>query len=428
TELPNRNLFYDRLRRGVARAEREKAKLAVLFVDMDNFKVVNDGLGHEIGDRLLSMIAERLTRCVREEDTISRWGGDEFTIVIERAQDPENVAHTAQRIAAVLSAPFLLDANEIFITASVGISFFPDDALDTNSLVKHADLAMFQAKSSAPGSYRFFSPNMNTRATERLHIEANLRRALERDELVVHYQPQVCFRSGRTTGVEALVRWRHSKWGLMAPDRFIPIAEQSGLIVPLGEWVLERACRQMREWEREGHPPMSLAVNLSARQFRQKDIWLMIRKTLEGCGFPASRLEIELTESAIMDDAEAAARVLSEIRATGVNIAIDDFGKGYSSLAYLKRFPIDKLKIDREFVRDVASDPDDAAIVNAIITLAHSLEIGVVAEGVETEEQLKFLTDQGCDQGQGYYFGKPAPAHEIAARLSKERPRKKQKV
>ncbi|MGH8727958.1 MAG: EAL domain-containing protein [Burkholderiales bacterium] len=429
TELPNRNLFYDRLQRGIARAARDKAKVAIMFVDFDNFKVVNDGLGHHIGDRLLGMIAERLSRCVREEDTVARWGGDEFTVILERASDPADVAHTAQRIAEELSTPFQLDAHEIFITASVGISFFPDDAADLNSLVKHADLAMFQAKAQARGSYRFFSPDMNTRATERLHIEANLRRALERDELVVHYQPQVCFRSGRIAGVEALVRWRHSKWGLMGPDRFIPIAEQSGLIVPLGEWVLEQACRQMREWEREGLPPMSLAVNLSARQFRQKDIWLMIRKTLERCGFSASRLEIELTESAIMDDVEAAARVLAEIRATGVNIAIDDFGKGYSSLAYLKRFPLDKLKIDHDFVRDVASDPDDAAIVNAIITLAHSLEIGVVAEGVETEEQLKFLTSQGCDQGQGYYFGKPAPAHEIAARLmSRERPRKKQKV
>lgn len=409
TRLPNRRLFSDRLSHALDRARRHETQLAVMLIDLDNFKVINDTLGHDRGDRLLQAVADRLMECVRQEDTLARLGGDEFTVLLETLTGAREVARTAERIIKALSAPFRLDDHEITITASLGISVYPSDGQDLQSLMKNADTAMYRAKAQGKNYYQFFTADLHAQVLARLTLETGLRRALKRGELFLLYQPLVEIATGRTVGMEALLRWQHPHLGVLLPDKFVPLAEETGLIVPIGKWVIETACRQVQSWTQAGLSKLRMAVNLSPRQFRQMDLGRVIEQALYKTGVSPSCLELELTEQAVMEDVEAASRVLHELKALGIGLAIDDFGTGYSSLAQLKRFPLDRLKIDRSFVQDVATDSFDAAITQAIITMAHILKLKVLAEGVETLEQLRFLEAQGCDEAQGYYFQSPAP-------------------
>ncbi|MGH8554712.1 MAG: bifunctional diguanylate cyclase/phosphodiesterase [Gammaproteobacteria bacterium] len=413
TGLPNRTLFHDRIRHVLDKAKRGQGRGAISFVDLDNFKVVNDTLGHPAGDQLLQIVTERLKRAVREGDTVSRFGGDEFGILLEDIGGPGQIAATMHRIASELGRPCHIDGHEIFVTASIGISLFPDDGEDVQALVKNADTAMYKAKDAGKNGYQFFTSIMNVEVFERLRTETHLRRGLEREEFSLVYQPVVSLPLGRLVGAEALLRWHSPDLGLVPNERFIGIAEQTGLIAPIGAWVLSRACRQAKAWIDTGAPIMRVAVNVSAQQFRSQDLPRVIRSTLDETGLCPEALEIELTESTLMQDPEGAAQTLRDISSLGVSISIDDFGTGYSSLAYLQRFNIDKLKIDRSFVRDIAQNADAAAIVSAIIALAHTLRMSVVAEGVETAEQLVYLRRQQCDAAQGYLFNRPVPADEI---------------
>ena len=412
TGLPNRNLFYDRLQHSLDKASRSGEHLAVLFVDLDNFKMINDTLGHEMGDLLLTQVADRLRACTRKQDTVARLGGDEFTVLAEdlRASSEEIVSATAERVIASLAVPFDLGGREAFISASVGIALYPKDGEDIVALLKSADTAMYQAKEQGKSNYQFFTQAMNAHASERAAIESGLRRALSRGEFFLVYQPQMQLDSERVIGLEALLRWNHPERGVVLPDEFIAIAETTGLIVPVGDWVLQAVCGQIREWMQQGLPNLRVAVNLSARQFREKELAGTIRRILEEYQVPASNLELELTESTVMDDAESATRILQQLKDMGTRLAIDDFGTGYSSLQYLKHFPIDNLKIDSHFTRDLATDTDDQAIATAIITMGHSMNMKVIAEGVETAQQLEFLREQGCDLVQGYYIDRPLSA------------------
>jgi len=412
TGLGNRNLFYTRLSIGIERAARHHRGLAVVFIDLDNFKIINDTLGHDVGDVLLSEAARRLKACVRQEDTVCRLGGDEFTVYVEDFNDPESLVGTAQRLAQTISEPYHISNQDIFVTASVGISVYPNDGTTMSELIKNADTAMYKVKEQGKNGFQFFREDMNARAFERLVFVTGLRRALERQEFRVVYQPQIDLAGGNACGAECLLRWDHPDMGEVSPGAFIPVAEETGLIVPIGEWVFAQVCRQLRDWG--GLPsPGRISVNVSARQFRQPELIDVIQRTVRETGVNPTALGIEITESALMDDPEAAAATLLRLKEMGLTISIDDFGTGYSSLSYLKRFPIDSLKIDRGFVRDIATDPDDAAIVTAIITMAQSLKIDVIAEGVETEEQLNFLRNRGCDAAQGYYFSRPVPAEQV---------------
>ncbi|MDO9226146.1 MAG: EAL domain-containing protein [Pseudomonadota bacterium] len=413
TGLPNRSLLQDRLRQAMTRAEREHTRLALLFVDLDRFKLVNDSLGHAVGDALLQEVAHRLQSTARASDTVSRQGGDEFLILLADIEQNEDAGRVAQKMLDTLSEPCVLAGHELRITPSIGISLYPDDSTDLEQLIKSADIAMYQAKESGRYAYQFYTGDMNQRAAERLSMEIGLRQALERGEMLLHYQPQIELASGRIIGLEALLRWRHPEQGMIPPGRFIPIAEDSGLIVLIGEGVLHEACRQSLAWQAAGLPAVPIAVNLSAVQFRKPGLETLLRDLLAATGLAPHLLELELTESIVMNQAEETVAILGRLHALGVLLSIDDFGTGYSSLSYLKRFPIQKLKVDQSFMRDVAHDSNDAAIVRGIVSLAHSLGIGVIAEGVETREQLDFLRELGCEQAQGYYFSRPLPPAEI---------------
>ncbi len=413
TRLPNRSLLEDRIRQAIAKSRRDGRRTAVLFLDLDRFKLINDTLGHDTGDRLLARVAESLKGVLRETETVARLGGDEFIIVIPGLANIERAARVAQKVLEVVAAPQRVDERALHVTPSIGISIFPDDGDDVPTLLRNADTAMYHAKECGRNNFQFFTQDMNRAVQERVSIENDLRTAIDEGQFVLFYQPQVDCRSGEVTGMEALIRWLHPRHGLVPPDRFIPIAEETGLIIPIGAWVLREACRQARRWHDAGHDALHISVNLSARQLRQADLGEQIAATLAESGLLPSALELELTESLLMDDPEAASRVLHKLAALGIRMAIDDFGTGYSSLAYLKRFPVSRLKIDRSFVRDLSTDANDAAIVCAIVAMAESLRMDVIAEGVETVEQLRFLEAHGCFAAQGYLFSAARPAAEF---------------
>jgi len=419
TGLPNRALLQDRLIQTMARAERAGSRLALLYIDLDRFKLVNDTLGHSVGDALLQEVAHRLRATVRVSDTVSRQGGDEFLVLLDEIESADDAARVAQKMLDLLAQPCRVAGHELTVTPSIGISLYPDDSMGMITLIKCADIAMYQAKEGGRNAYQFYTSDMNERASERLTLEHDLRRALEHGELLLHYQPQIELASGRIIGLEALLRWQHPERGLVLPGRFIAIAEDSGLIVPIGEGVLHEACRQSLAWQAAGLPAMPIAVNLSAAQFRRAGLEGNLRDILAATGLPPHLLELELTESIVMNQADATVAILTRLHDLGVRLSIDDFGTGYSSLAYLKRFPIQKIKVDQSFIHDVTSDANDAAIVRGIVSLAHSLGIGVIAEGVETREQLDFLRNLGCEEAQGNYFSPPLPPGEIEALLRK---------
>ncbi|VAW73031.1 Sensory box/GGDEF family protein [hydrothermal vent metagenome] len=417
TDLPNRLLFDDRLNMALAHAQRNNTMLAVMFLGLDRFKNINDSLGHAIGDRLLQDVAERLTQSMRQEDTVARMGGDEFTILLSHILHADNAAEVAEKILAAFEQPLHIDGHELFITFSIGISIYPGDANQSESLKKNADTAMYRAKERGRNNYQFYIPAMNARALERLTLENRLRHALERDQFLLYYQPQMHLDTGQIVGIEALLRWRTEQGELISPAEFIPLLEETGLIIPVGEWVLQQACRQNSAWQAAAHPPLRVAVNLSARQFGQRDLLSQVLDCLVTTGLQAQYLELEITESIMMDAAHGKLEILETLRQAGLQLAIDDFGTGYSSLSYLKQLPIDTIKIDQCFICNAAHDPEDAAIVKAIITLAHDLKRKVIAEGVETQEQLALLRTLGCDEIQGYLLSRPLAAEALPAWL-----------
>ena len=421
TGLPNHNLLIDRIRQALLMSHRSRQEVAVFFLDLDNFKFVNDTLGHDVGDLLLKTVAERLAGCVRSGDTVARQGGDEFVAVVSGRAVADNASLIAGQILAALARPLPINDHELFVTCSIGIGVAPRDGEDAQTLLKHAEVAMYRAKEQGRNNFKFFAAEMNARALARLSMEKHLRRALERDELLVHYQPKVDLRSGRVVGMEALVRWQSPELGMTAPDSFISLAEETGLIEPIGAWVLKTACAQNKAWQDAGLPPLAVAVNLSPRQFRQRDIAGLIGLALLETGLEPRFLEIEITESMVMHDMERAAATLNELKRMGTGLSMDDFGTGYSSLSYLKRFPFDKLKLDQSFVRDITCDPDNAAIARAVIAMAHGLRLKVIAEGVETEGQLNYLRSHGCDEMQGFYYSRPLPAREFQRLLAEDR-------
>jgi len=417
TGLPNRSLLHDRLHLAIAQASRDKQLLGVLTLDLDRFKSINETLGHRTGDKLLKAVAKRLLTCIRDSDTLARLGGDEYVAILAGVAHEESIATVAKKILAMVAEPFYIDGHEIFSTCSIGIATYPTDGEDSHTLLKHADLAMYQAKEVDRNNFQFFSREMNNLVLERMMLENSMRKGLERGDFFLVYQPQVDARSGKIFGMEALLRWHHPDMGLLAPDRFIPLAEENGLIIPLGEWVLRTACRQNKSWQEQGLPPVRVAVNLSAKQFGQYHLDEVVASTLLETGLDAEWLELELTESAIMKDADKNIALLTKFKEMGISVAIDDFGTGYSSLSYLKNFPISRLKIDRSFVRDITTNPDDAAIARIIIDIARALNLNVIAEGVETRAQMQFLSFNNCEEMQGYHFSRPVPAEEFAVLL-----------
>jgi diguanylate cyclase (GGDEF)-like protein len=423
TGLPNRLLVQDRFDQARANADRAAFTVALLFLDLDSFKTINDSLGHTVGDALLKHIATRLAECVRDTDTISRQGGDEFLIVLPTIQGTDDTALVLAKLLERLSAPIVVDGHELSSSVSIGVAIYPDDGPDFDTLLKKADMAMYRAKDAGRNTYRYFDAQMNVEAVEHLALRNDLRRALERDEFVLHYQPQLDLATGRVVGVEALIRWNHPDRGLVAPGHFIPVAEESGLIIPISEWVIGEACRQAVLWRKAGLQELLMAVNLSAVQFRRGDVERTVVDALEASGLNPQHLELELTESTLIHESESVLATVQRLKQRGVKFSIDDFGTGYSSLSYLKRFAIDKLKIDQSFIRDLAVDPDDAAIVRAIIQMAHSLGLKTIAEGVETAEMLAPLRIFGCDEVQGYYFARPMPAWQLEQYLRDESPR-----
>ncbi len=416
TDLPNRKLLADRLQQALLQAQHNGALMAVLYVDLDRFKTINDSLGHSVGDDFLRAVASRLVGAVRETDTVARLGGDEFVIVLPEVDAPDEAARVAERVVASLTQPFLLDARELYCSASIGISVFPDDGDTPDLLVRNADAALYRAKSSGRGSFHFYTASTHTRALDRLDLEHKLRRALERDEFTLYYQP-IVNRFERTIAVEALLRWQHPDLGLISPDRFIPLCEEVGLIVPLGRWAMYRAIAQLRAWRAAGLRSMRLALNISPRQAIDPDLVGDVSAGLALLDGPPETLELEITESLLLSDVANARRTIAELKALGVRLSLDDFGTGYSALAYLKRLPVDTLKIDRAFVRDLPGDRGDAAIVSAVVALGHAMDIEVVAEGVETAEQAMLLRRLGCDALQGFYFSRPLPAERMEAVL-----------
>lgn len=417
TTLPNRSSFSRFLNHGIRQAHRHGTGVALLFIDLDRFKNINDTLGHESGDLLLREVGERLKQCVRQSDTVARLGGDEFIVLLEDLGESERVAVVAGKILAGIARPFDIFGQEVHVTASVGISIYPEDGKDEQTLMKHADIAMYHAKQEGKNNYQFHTELMNTHSVERAALESSLRGALDRREFQLHYQPKVEIKSGRITGVEALIRWRHPELGDVSPVRFIPIAEETGLIVQIGQWVLRTACLQNKAWQDQGLPRLCVAVNLSARQFSNEDLLVDVASTLKETGLDPAFLELEITESMIMHNVDKAVQLLVKLKSMGVRLAIDDFGTGYSSLSNLKRFPLDTIKVDRTFIGDIPSDADDMAITSAIIAMGRSLALTVVAEGVETEEQLDFLREHACDEYQGYYFSKPIEGRAFAELL-----------
>ncbi len=417
TQLPNRYLLFDRLKHAIQKAERHQKQVALLFIDLDDFKKVNDGYGHTMGDMLLIKFVERLKQSGRSEDTIARLGGDEFVVVLENLSDETVAATVAQKILQALKPPFLLDAHDLFIGGSIGISLYPKDGDDPESLLKNADTAMYRAKETGRNRFQFYTGDMNIRVVNRLVLEEDLRRAMKEGELRVYYQLLVGVAEKQVTGVECLLRWEHPKRGLISPVEFISLAEETGLILPIGDWVMRTACEQAQRWMDLGFPRMRIAVNLSPRQFSQKKFTERVADMLAETGLPAHCLSLEITESIIMENVEAAVETLQSLKKMGIHLAIDDFGTGYSSLSYLKSFPIDHLKIDQSFVRDITTDPNDAAISQAIIAMAHSLNLYVTAEGVETEAQAEFLKLNGCDEMQGFHYCRPGSEKEITQKL-----------
>ena len=418
TGLPNRTFFLDRLTQSIANAERSQHMLAVLFLDLNRFKFINDTLGHRLEDLLLQEAAERLTRCVRKSDTVSRFGGGEFVILLSDLSDPQDTAKVAEKILEGLSQPFVLKGQEYAISTSIGISLYPTDGNDGEILVRNADMAMYHAKEGG-NHYQFFLSSMGVLSSERLKLENDLRKALERKEFFLHYQPKVDLNTGEIISVEALVRWQHPELGMVSPVKFIPLAEETGLILPLGEWVLRTACRQNKAWQEAGLPPVRVAVNLSMAQFQQKNLTEMITLALKETGLSPHFLELEVTESVIMRNPETTSQILQELKELGIQISLDDFGTGYSSLSYLRQLPLDALKIDQSFIRNIKTNPDEMSIVKAIIDLAHSLKMKVITEGVETEDQVQVLRSCQCDEIQGYYFSPPVSAEEFKELLHK---------
>jgi len=413
TGLPNRALLLDRIEQTLAAARRYGHRVGLMFLDLDRFKTINDTLGHAVGDELLKQVAQRLTRVVRAVDTVSRLGGDEFVVILHEIESADAPVMVAEKIIAALAPPVEIDGHQLRATPSIGIAVFPDDGTEAYALMKSADTAMYHAKARGRNTFEFFTPRMNEEAARFFELEQRLRVALANNELLLHYQPLVNLDRGCVCGMEALVRWKHPQQGMISPGEFIPVAEETGLILPIGEWVLREALRQNRVWQEEGYPMVPVSVNLSPRQFRQKNLVESVRAILAETGQPATLLELEITESSLMQDLEETRLKLEELAALGVRLAIDDFGTGYSSLNYLKRFPVHKLKVDQSFVRDLCDDRDDAAIVSAVIGLARSLEMDSLAEGVESDAQLAILLNLGCHLFQGYWFSKPLPPSEV---------------
>ncbi|MDP1864636.1 MAG: EAL domain-containing protein [Thiobacillus sp.] len=417
TGLPNRSVLRDRIDQAIVKARRDGDKVAVVFVDLDHFKLINDSLGHHVGDRLLLEVAARLATCVRSHDSVARQGGDEFVLVLTEQHGNNETLAIISRLLEVISQPWMNDGQEYGLSCSIGVSCYPQDGDDPDTLLRCADAAMYKAKASGRSTYHFYTPELNDAISDRLELENKLRHALERDEFRVYYQPRIDTFSGRIVGAEALIRWDCPGKGLVPPDSFISIAEETGLIVPIGQWILQEACRKNSAWQRAGLPPICVSVNLSPIQFRHAGLVKSVATALQQANLDPAYLELELTESFVMHDAERINVAMQSLKSLGVDISVDDFGTGYSSLSYLKRFPVDRLKVDKSFVRDIDTDPDDAAIVRAIITLGHALGLKVVAEGVETRAHLEFLQQHQCDELQGYYFSRPVPAVEMGALL-----------
>jgi diguanylate cyclase (GGDEF)-like protein/PAS domain S-box-containing protein len=417
TNLPNRLLLNDRITQSISLARRRNRPIAVIFLDLDRFKYINDSLGHATGDQLLQSVSKRLLAGVRSSDTVSRQGGDEFVILLSEITYPEDAATSARKILLSLNAPHSIGEQDLHIDGSIGISVYPEDGEDAETLIKNADTAMYHAKESGRNNFQFFKAEMNLKSVERQSLEGSLRHALEREEFLLHYQPKVNLDTGKITGIEALIRWQQPDRGLVPPAQFVPIAEDCGLILPIGRWVLREACRQARAWQDAGLPPTPIAVNVSAVEFRDKGFVESVRTILSETGLEARYLGLELTEGVLMEDAESTAAVLQELKMMGVHLAVDDFGTGYSSLSYLRQFPIDVLKIDQSFVHQITANPDDSTIVSAVINMGRSLKYRVIAEGVETQEQLAFLQSQHCAEGQGYLFSRPLAADQFAKLL-----------
>ncbi len=433
TNLPNRTLFRDRLKQWLAHAERYKVNLAVLFLDLDNFKRINDTLDHYVGDLLLKAVSERFASYLRTSDTvarqgmnslfntIARLGGDEFIVLLTEIESMQDVAKVSKRILNILSQPFRLDGYEVFVTASIGIAVYPNDGEDMNTLLKNADTAMYQAKERGKNNFQFYKHTMNADAGEKLTFESNLRKALEKQEFLVYYQPRMDIQTGKIIGTEALVRWKHPERGLVNPSEFIPLAEETGIIIPMGEWILKTACEQSKSWQGLSslHTNIVVSVNLSGQQFRQESLIKVVEKILNDSSLNPECLELEITESVIMKNAQTTVTMLHKLKNMGVKLSMDDFGTGYSSFSYLKQFPLDIIKIDRSFIKNITEDKNEAAIVKAIIVMAHTLQLKVIAEGVETEQQMEFLREQGCDEIQGYLLSIPLPPEEASKFLVK---------
>jgi len=418
TGLPNRVLLTERLAQAIGLARRRGKQVALLFIDLDFFKHINDSLGHVIGDRLLQAAADRLVSCVRKTDTVCRQGGDEFVILLSEIEQVQDAARVADKLLLAFANPALVDGHELHVSLSMGISVYPDDGLSAEAVLQNADTAMYYAKANGRNNYQFFRTDMNSRAVQRLFVKSSLRRALKLGEFLLYYQPQIDLVSGAMTGAEALIRWQDPQLGIILPAQFVPVAEESGLIVPIGRWVLREACRQVRKWQDAGLATVPVSVNISAAEFRHKDFLAGVAQILAETGLAPRFIELELTESILMHDATSSASVLAALKAMGMKLAIDDFGTGYSSLSYLKRFPIDTLKIDQSFVRDVATDADDASIVGAVIEMGRNLKQRVIAEGVETLAQLDFLRAQHCAEGQGFHLGRPLTADAFGQLLT----------
>ncbi len=421
TGLANRTLFIERLQRALVRANRNNSQVAIMFIDLDRFKHVNDSLGHTAGDHLLKEVSSRLTACIREQDTVSRFGGDEFTVILEAVNHVNDAVIVANKIIRTISHPIILGDQKLYITPSIGITMYPSDAVNVDQLLKHADTAMYRAKEEGRNGFQFFTQGMNREMQERIELETRLRQALHRNEFELHYQPKINIETGEMVGAEALLRWNQHEMGMISPARFIPLAEETGLINTIGEWVIREACCQMQEWSTAGIEPFRVAINLSPRQFNDHDLADMILETSMEYSVVPRNLELEITESLLMNDMEISMQILSQLKNWGMHVSVDDFGTGYCSLGYLKSFPIETLKIDRSFVKDIITNPDDASICSAIIALGHKLRLNVTAEGVETMEQLEFLIEQGCDEAQGYFFSKPMSAVEFTKFIVRNR-------
>jgi len=415
TDLPNRELLCDRLRQALIRALRHGRVLAVMVLDLDRFKKINETLGHTVGDQLLSAVSERLVRCVREDDTVARPGGDEFIILFADLAGEHDVSFVARKIQEALLKGFSIAGQEFFLTTSIGISLFPAHGADEETLIKNADAAMYQAKAVGGNNFQFYAPAMHADAHKKLFLEHNLRKALDRDEFTIHYQPLLDLATGRTTRAEALVRWQHPELGLLPPMEFIPLAEETGLIIPLGEWILQKACTQAQQWRDAGFSPLRISVNISMRQFMQNAVMDTVVKAIGRSKLDPGLLDLELTESMVMNNAQSTIATLRELKSIGIHLSLDDFGTGYSSLSRLKDLPLSTLKLDQSFVNTITRDKNNAAISRAIIALSHNLDLRVTAEGVETTDQLEFLRGLGCDEVQGYLFSRPLPAADMTA-------------